>query len=227
MSDFLSIYENKPYFAAASVDLPAMGVAPVSVFAHGSQVYGTAGTASDRDHEVIVGDDWDREEQAEVSDVPDVRQYTFIRLSRWLVEAKSCSVLFCECAFLPANLSVTPVIPDGWVPDAERVRRQFSRTSSNSWVKAKKKLILPDAYNPYVAKKSLWHSLRILMFGTQILEHGAIVDYGEANPLFDDVMGMPDDWDAIDARFRGLRNELRSRFRSHDGEMGIVRRRPQ
>lgn len=222
-TDFHILCEGKPFFADASVDLPSMGVLPISVFAHGSRVFGTDTTTSDRDHEVIVEGGWDGPEQVEVGDAPNVRQYTFLTRSRWLREADECTVLFCECAFLPPELSVIPLVPEGWAPDAEKVRRQFSRTASNSWVKCKKKLIVPESFDPHVGKKSLWHSLRILMFGIQILEHGRIVDFREANPLFAEVMGTPDDWDAIDARFRPLRNELRSRFRSHDGEMGIVR----
>ena len=221
-----SPYGGKPYFADAAVDLRAMGVAPLAVYAHGSRVYGTDGPGSDRDHEVIVDDGWDGEEQAEVGEGGRMRQYTLLTRSRWLREAEECTVLFCECAFLPEGLSVTPLAPDGWAPDPERVRRQFSRTASNSWVKCKKKLTVPGSLDPYVAKKSMWHSLRILMFGIQILEHGRIVDYREANPLYAEVMAMPDDWGAIDARFRPLRNELRSRFRSMDAEMGIVRHGP-
>lgn len=223
-SDFRACCQGKPYFAEASIDLPSMGVLPVSVFAHGSKVYGTDGPYSDRDHEVIVNDGWDGEEQLEAGAVTGVRQYTLIPVSRWLAEAKECSVLFCECAFLSPEMSVMPLIPEGWSPDAESVRRQFSRTSSNSWVKAKKKLVVPRSIDPYVAKKSLWHSLRILMFGIQIIEQGGITDFQEANPLYWEIMGMPDDWDSLDAGFRGLRNELRSRFRSHDGELGILRR---
>lgn len=217
---------GKPYFAHAARDLPALGIDPIAAFAHGSRVYGTNGPSSDRDHEVVVPDgSWRGAEQLEVgTGCEEIRQYTIIPLSRWLGEAAACSVLFCECAFLPDRLVAGDMpVPDGWASDAEMVRRQFSRTASNSWVKAKKKLTVPDSYDPYVAKKSLWHSLRILMFGTQIVEVGRISDYAEANGLYGEIMAGPDDWDELDKRYRPLRNELRSRFRSHDSELGIVR----
>lgn len=219
--------EGRPYFAHAAEDLPSLGISPLAAFAHGSRVYGTDGPASDRDHEVIVPDgSWEGSEQVEVGSPSEgeVRQYTIIPASRWEREAAACSVLFCECAFLPDELVAGEhLVPDGWIPDMEKVRRQFSRTASNSWVKCKKKLIVPESYDPYVAKKSLWHSLRILMFGTQIVEAGRIADYAEANGLYAEIMACPDDWDELDRRYRPVRNGLRSRFRSHDGDLGIVR----
>lgn len=39
-----------------------------------------------------------------------------------------------------------------------------------------------------MSKKGIYHSLRVLMFGIQIMEHGKIVNYGEANDLLDDIM---------------------------------------
>ena len=216
--------EGKPFLFHARIDLPALGISPIAVFAHGSRVWGTDDELSDRDHEVIVEDGWDGPEQVEVGgDGDETRQFTIIPLSRWEREAHDCTVLFCECVSLPDDLVANRVVPDGWVPDPERIRRQFSRTSSNSWVKAKKKLTVPGSFAPRIAKKSLWHSLRILMFGTQMLEHGRIADMSVANGLWDEIKAMPDDWDALDARFRPIRNALRSEFRSRDGEMGIVR----
>lgn len=226
--DWVADCTGKGFFAHAVRDLPELGVSPLSVFAHGSRVWGTDDASSDRDHEVIVDDGWDGPGQLEVGgDGDEVRQFTLIPLSRWEREATECTVLFCECAFLPDELVANRLVPGEWEPDAERVRRQFSRTASNSWVKAKKKLTVPGSLAPRIAKKSLWHSLRILMFGIQILERGSIEDFSEANGLWDEVRAMPDDWDALDARFRPVRNALRSSFRSHDGEMGIVRRGPR
>lgn len=224
--DWAAACLGKPFFAVATDDLANLGILPLGLFAHGSRLLGTERADSDWDFEVVVGDGtWEGAEQVEIGEAGSghQRQFTLIALSDWIGEAEACTVRFCECAFLPEELTAIRLVPAGWRPDAEKVRRQFSRTASNSWVKAKKKLIVADSWNPLVAKKSLWHSLRILMFGIQILEHGSIVDFHAGNDLFWEILSMPDDWGMLDERFRPIRNELRSRFRSHDGELGIVR----
>jgi hypothetical protein len=51
---------------------------------------------------------------------------------------------------------------------------QLLNVSSNSWVKANKKIQF-DEY--YTGIKSLYHSLRIPMFATQIVNSGRITDF--------------------------------------------------
>lgn len=68
------------------------------------------------------------------------------------------------------------------------LRKSFSTIASNSFVKARKKLMIAKDYNRYASMKSLFHSLRLLQFGTQIAMNGYIVDFRECNNLHEMVV---------------------------------------
>lgn len=90
------------------------------------------------------------------------------------------------------------------------LRHSFSHTSSNSWVKCKKKL----AQNDYeIGIKSMFHSLRIIMFGIQLAQSGRIVDFSQANWIWNKLRKKYWTWDELDAEFRPLKNSLMSDFR--------------
>ena len=95
-----------------------------------------------------------------------------------------------------------------------KIREQFSRTASNSWVKCKKKLVVEDSFNPRVGKKSLWHSLRIIEFGIQILRTGKINNYGCVNHLYDPIVNNThNDWEHYQHYYQPIYNAKKSMFR--------------
>ena len=51
------------------------------------------------------------------------------------------------------------------------------------------------------------------MFGIQIVKYNKIIDYKEANYLFDKIMSMPDDWEEIKKEFKPKYNELKTKWR--------------
>ena len=97
--------------------------------------------------------------------------------------------------------------------DKTKLRHEISGKADNSWVKAKKKLMIPDEDN-YIGLKSLFHSLRILDFGLQIADAGRIVDYGAVNWLLKEILESGEtDWDYFDKKYRGTKNAMRSDFK--------------
>ena len=102
-----------------------------------------------------------------------------------------------------------------------KIRHAISHVSSNSWVKCKKKLNIADEYQTGI--KSLFHSLRIPMFATQIMQHGEITDFERANYIWDKLIFRDKDhymrshykwsWDELDTEFRTLHNSVLSDFR--------------
>lgn len=93
--------------------------------------------------------------------------------------------------------------------DLEVLRRSISAKASNSWVKAKKKINQGDVR---IGQKSLFHSLRIVMYGCQIAEYGQIVDYQCANKYWD-IIKKIEDWELLKEKFQPLKNQLNSKFR--------------
>lgn len=83
-----------------------------------------------------------------------------------------------ECAFLDKNFIYKEAKKyiDSNNIDKIQLRRSISATVSNSWVKAKKKFIDGEERIGY---KSLFHALRILMYGIQIYKFGKINNYEE------------------------------------------------
>eukprot|EP01119_Soliformovum_irregulare_P009935 TRINITY_DN2395_c0_g1_i2.p1 TRINITY_DN2395_c0_g1~~TRINITY_DN2395_c0_g1_i2.p1 ORF type:complete len:116 (+),score=29.97 TRINITY_DN2395_c0_g1_i2:429-776(+) len=96
--------------------------------------------------------------------------------------------------------------------DMENLRRSVSKLVGNSYAKAGKKLNVEKEY--YKGKKSLFHSLRILIFGIQIAQTGRIEDYSAANELWKEIKNVPsDDWAEFHARYKKVWNQLKTEFR--------------
>ena len=94
--------------------------------------------------------------------------------------------------------------------DIAKLRHATCHISSNSWVKAKKKLEQDDYY---IGVKSLFHSLRIPMFATQIATSGRITDFSCANFIWNKIRSKRWTWEELDDEFRELRNQVQTDFR--------------
>lgn len=101
------------------------------------------------------------------------------------------------------------------------MRTQFSQKTSNSYVKAKKKIILNDDYDYMVSLKSLWHSIRILDFGKQLLEKGNI-DFSSMNDLYKEIENdykmlhyedKEEMWNKIHEKYKPIFNEKHSELK--------------
>lgn len=95
--------------------------------------------------------------------------------------------------------------------DLNKLRHSASHVSSNSWLKAKKKLLIADEYN--IGIKSLFHSIRIPMFATQIANTRKIEDFSCANFIWDKLKSKDWTWEELDLEFRDLRNKTLTEFR--------------
>lgn len=92
------------------------------------------------------------------------------------------------------------------------LRNAISAKSSNSWVKAKKKFIVEKDFNDYIGKKSAWHAIRMLDFGTQIAKYERIMNFKSMNDLLPQIMECHS-WEEIDSKFRKTYNETSSAFK--------------
>jgi predicted nucleotidyltransferase len=186
----------------------------VAVYPYGSRVYGTADDASDHDYQIVINDkdfmkhDWVNKLAQRGFDL-----HVWSEMN-WNFALNDHRVFAMECLFLPKDQVVYDGLKFQHKLNKSKLREEFSRVASNSWVKAKKKLIVEADYNERIAKKSIFHSFRILDFGVQIAKEGRIVDYNSTNELYHEIMGLPADWETIDATLRGRHNALASEFRN-------------
>lgn len=94
----------------------------------------------------------------------------------------------------------------------ELLRKEISSVSSNSFVKAKKKIEVEQDY--YIGWKSLFHSLRIIMFGIQIASEGSIYDYSQANNYWLDIIRKKSyEWKPLKSKYQPIKNSLLTEFR--------------
>ena len=131
-----------------------------------------------------------------------------------------------ECLFAPSWAKLQEKIKFDFTLDVKKLRHATSHVSSNSWVKCKKKLEIGDYHTGI---KSIFHSLRIPIFSTQLIENGQI-DFTSANFIWNRIMRVDSDWcnysdlpsvisyknwnwEELDLEFRELRNNILTEFR--------------
>lgn len=115
-----------------------------------------------------------------------------------------------ECIFAPDWAKLKETIVYDFKLNTPKLRHSISHVSSNSWVKAKKKL-WDGEYQSGV--KSLFHSIRIPMFATQIAETGRIYDFTCANYIWDKIKVKRWTWTELDKEFRQTYNQVLTEFR--------------
>jgi predicted nucleotidyltransferase len=205
----------------ASDIISASGFHPSRVFCiyiFGSRVYGTA--ASDSDWDIIMV----ANNSVESTELPGLKRglynihvYTPKKFKEDLDWHRINNL---ECIFAPEWARLKEDIKWEFKLDQSKLRHAISHISSNSWVKCKKKLEQDDYY---IGIKSLFHSIRIPMFGVQIASFGKIVDFSEANYIWDELTFKSEPqymrdkfkwtWSKLDARWRPIVNGVLTQFR--------------
>ena len=109
-----------------------------------------------------------------------------------------------------SNIKLKEDIKIDFELDKAKLRRLISATSSNSWVKAKKKINQDDYY---LGIKSTFSSLRIIMFGIQLATYNEIVDWECCNEIWLELNKKELTFEEIKLQYTQLRNQLLTEFR--------------
>ena len=181
------------------------------IFQYGSQVYGTINELSDLDYVVVVNDDYVVNTNPITVENCD---FNFYNETEWLVLILINDIVTLEC--LSLDNPIKDLLNYRIKIDKIQLRKSISSVASNSFVKCKKKLTIEKDYNPYIGKKSLWHSLRILSFGIQCCKHSKIVDFSVANELYQDiVVNQQNDWEYYKKHYKPMYNNLKTIFKTY------------
>lgn len=185
----------------------------LAIFPYGSRVYGTAGKNSDYDYIIvmkaaILSNGAFRNNAISSSD----RQIQGVVYSRggFIDAINNYEIGALECLSLPENMVVDKKWPfkvSKWV--TEDMVKSIIVKASNSRHNADQQ---SKNGNKYIGKKGMYQSLRILMFGLQLKEHGKIVDFTVGNELYDEIMRIEDaEFDTRDYfdQFSELLTEIR------------------
>lgn len=188
-----------------------------AVFPYGSDVYGNK-IPEDLDF-IIVTDKPYFQESFEFNNIQfEISNYS---QEEFMERLKEHEISVLECLFIkPMKCFINSDIQysfDNFILNKEKLRESCSQKSSNSYVKAKKKLIIEDDFNVSTSLKSLWHSFRILDFAIQIAKDNCI-NPKSSNLLFDDIsktyLITQNDWDKIHEKYKPLYNKVASDFKS-------------
>lgn len=182
----------------------------VAVYRCGSRVYGTATPQSDEDF-VIVGPG--AKMDVDLLFLPNINAGVRSRPS-FQKALDDASMMALECHFAPPEHVLRAPSP----PFSFKLRRDRVRDSALDRARADLKTAEKrfDA-DPESGRRKLYHAIRVLLFARQVVTHGRIVDFGEAAPVFEDVMSFPASaWAPLGAAFVPV-------FRQIEADLSAVR----
>lgn len=181
-----------------------------NIYLYGSRVYGTHNLASDHDY-LMVSDIEEPYIQFKTGGDFNVTAFSF---KEWAYRLERHEISVLECLYLPEHMIILNAREWPVEINQQTLRRAVSAKSSNSFVKAKKKFTVEEDRDIYVGKKSLFHALRIPIFGKQLAEFGRIVDYSAANRFWPKIRDCTrEDWQYYQREYKKIHNSLMSDFR--------------
>ena len=193
-----------------------------NVYLFGSRVYGTNTVDSDYDYVIVL-----KEGVTIGRDKPLAKlnahnyHYQLYTNTEFTYKIINHDIMTLECIFNSEDnmwKSENELIKH-FILNKNKLRESISTISSNSYVKAKKKLIISGDYDKKAGMKSIFHSLRILDYGIQIATYDKIVSYSNSNWIWCEIveLGKQYDtdilWEKLDARYRKLYNSLKTEFK--------------
>ena len=184
----------------------------LNLYVYGSQVYGTVNPQSDYDFICVIQDSSFLANKEYITKLEQFGDFNFFIANEFDNLVKQHEITALECLFLDSQFILKEKQLFSFDLNLPQLRHAISSKSSNSWVKSKKKFIVEEDFNPYIGKKSAFHSLRILNFGTQIAKHHKIIDYSSANHYFDEIMKL-NSWDDNNHQFKSIYNSLSTEFK--------------
>lgn len=113
-----------------------------------------------------------------------------------------------ECSFAPEWAKLIE-FKHRFILNEVSLRNEISAKVSHSWVKFKKKLAQGDRS---IGLKSLFHSLRIADFGTQVA-HENRIDFSSSNFIWDEIKYSDLDWPELVRKYKPLLNSRLTTFR--------------
>ncbi len=169
----------------------------------GSQIYQTNTDKSDIDILIIAKTSYTEKEI-----IVDNLNIHILTLDKFLDDLKQFNIGRIECILSPIKLKEDIVIP--FEMKLNGLRHMSSHIASNSFVKAKKKIEQGDYY---IGIKSLFHSLRIIMFSIQLVENNNIINWQCANYIWEELKSKEWTWEELKEKYQPLKNKLMTEFR--------------
>lgn len=190
-----------------------------ALYLFGSRLYGTATKDSDYDYILILPQGVAKTDSLVIDGEHHYQVYTE---NEWIYKISNHDIAALECLSIPEDpASQNPEDYSVYFNlNLNKLRESISTISNNSWVKAKKKLIISGDYDKKAGMKSAFHAIRILRFGIQVARQGKISNYKECNWLWLEIekLGREYDadilWEKINEKYKPLFNATSSEFKA-------------
>jgi predicted nucleotidyltransferase len=179
----------------------ATGLHPLKVkniYVYGSRVYGTATSESDYDM-IVVANSMDESREI-IHGEYNIHVHT---PDKFIRELRDLDMHNLECIFAPEDAKIMEKVnyaDANFKIGHDHMKYKAMNQSFSSFHKAKVRMIDGETF---MGAKSLFHSLRILMFAKQVIQYGKIMDFTEANSFWDclkvdlQLTKMEDDGDQL------------------------------
>lgn len=182
-----------------------------NIYLYGSRVYGTNRVDSDYDV-ILIGAALVEHTEKEVA-IDDKRlNIHIITPDKFKRDLDSHNIMNLECYYSPewARLQEKEILK--FVLNKKKLAKNIIAQSFNSWQKGKHKLNEGDIYH---GLKSIFHSLKMLMFAIQIMENERIVDFTEANYLHKEINDCDEmEWEYFREKYLKFKIELEKKLKT-------------
>ena len=195
----------------------------LGIYKWGSSLYGTLNENSDLDYVIVLDDNskiWNDLENEHYQYESENLDLHLISESYYKILLNKCDLMAMECYFQENPVKKIDLNIDFKL---KQLRHSISSTSSNSYVKSKKKLTIEEnnEINKYIGVKSLFHSIRIIQLGigisktiTKEKEH--IFNF-DSNVLFNEILEFSENinykWDFIHKKYKPIFNKYSTEFK--------------
>jgi predicted nucleotidyltransferase len=190
-----------------------VGIHPLkmrNIYLYGSRIYGTATPDSDWDIICIVAALLEHEEKRVKVD-NDLLNIHLITPDKFQRGLENHDIMNLECYFSPDWARLQEKIELKFVLNKKKLAKNIIAQSFSSWQGGKFKLNNGDNYR---GLKSVFHSLKMLIFALQIAEHGKITDFSAANYLHKEINECDEiDWDYFKETYLPFKIELENKLK--------------
>jgi predicted nucleotidyltransferase len=183
-----------------------------NIYLYGSRVYGTATEQSDYD--ILMTGSNSVETQEIFSSTPTGNYNVHICVpNKFEDDLRKHDIHALECIFAPdfARIQIKKDYASTFVINKDKLKCKLLSQSSEAWHKGQRRILDADIYR---GAKSIYHSLRILMFGIQMAKSGKITDFKESNYLYNGIVESDQyKWNYYKDNYLPLRRKLEQEFK--------------
>lgn len=205
---------EKPFTPAEIIE--QVGIHPVktrNIYLYGSRVYGTNRVDSDYDIILIAGSLIEHNELERTIGNKRLNIHV-ITPDKFKRDLESHNIMNLECLFSPDWTRIQEKEPLKFTLNKKKLVKNIISQSFNSWQGGKFKLNEGDIYR---GLKSIFHSLKMLIFAIQIMEYDRIVDFTAANYLNTEINDCDEvEWEYFREKYLSFKIELENKLKSFE-----------